>query len=65
MKWYYRLKLKRIRAEIDTLKKSMESPLMDNYTGHARLRSLTRLADRLQERLVDYPNSAPATQTQD
>lgn len=56
MKWYYKWKLKRINAEISALTRETEARLFENYTGHSRLRILTRIADNLQERL-SQPNS--------
>ncbi|WP_158590524.1 hypothetical protein [Noviherbaspirillum cavernae] len=53
MKWYYRLKLRKMLAEIETLKRSTESPLTDSYyTDHARLRMLNVLAAQLEQRLA-------------
>jgi hypothetical protein len=55
MKMYFKWRLKNIRAEIVALKSEINSPLSDNYTNHARLRSLTRLEERLQQRLTGEP----------
>jgi hypothetical protein len=52
MKWYYRLKLKKMHAEIESLKKVTEGTLVDNYTERARLRTLHVLAARLEQRLA-------------
>jgi len=51
MKWYYRLKLRKMLAEIEALKKSTEASLVDNYTDRARLRTLTNLVTHLEQRL--------------
>lgn len=58
MKWYYKWKLNKIRAEIDKLRDETQSRLLDNYTDHLRLRSLTRLEEYLQERVSKYQSSA-------
>jgi hypothetical protein len=56
MKLYYQWRLKKIHAEIHALKKSVDSPLTDNYyMDHSRLRSLTVLAERLQQQLGESP----------
>lgn len=52
MKWYYRFKLNKMEAEIERLRKATESSLADNYTDHLRLRSLSRLAELLRQRLA-------------
>lgn len=51
MKWYYRWRLRRVRAEIAALEEATRARLIDNYTHHSRLRILQRIAQRLQERL--------------
>lgn len=51
MKWYYRWRLRRVRAEIAALEEATRAKLIDNYTHHSRLRILQRIAERLQERL--------------
>lgn len=51
MKWYYRWRLRRVRAEIAALEEATRAKLIDNYTLHSRLRILQRIAQRLQERL--------------
>lgn len=51
MKWYYRWRLRRVRAEIAALEEATRAKLIDNYTHHSRLRILQRIAQRLQERL--------------
>jgi hypothetical protein len=51
MKWYYRLKLRQMMAEIESLRKSTEASLTDNYTERARLRTLSVLAAQLERRL--------------
>jgi hypothetical protein len=58
LKIYYKWRLKNIRTEIDALKREIDSPLADNYTDHARLRSLTRLEEQLQQRLSGQPSAA-------
>jgi hypothetical protein len=58
MKWYYQWKLRKIQNEISSLQDSSSSPLIENYTGHARLRSLTRVAEHLQQRLERTDNPA-------
>lgn len=63
MKWYYKWRLNRIHAEINSLKKLTEAPLLDNYTSHSRLRSLSRLAGRMEERLGREANAAAQDQT--
>jgi hypothetical protein len=60
MKWYYQWKLKKILKEINKLRATFDSPLIDNYTANARLRSLTRVAQHLQQRLEE--SSAPSLQ---
>lgn len=62
MKWYYKWKLNRIQAEMSSIKKSIDLPLIDNYTGYSRLRSLSRIAVRLEERLAKYPSGSPRDQ---
>jgi hypothetical protein len=51
MKWYYRWRLRRVRAEIAALEEATRVKLIDNYTHHSRLRILQKIAQRLQERL--------------
>lgn len=51
MKWYYRWRLRRVRAQIAALEEATQAKLIDNYTHHSRLRILQRIAQRLQERL--------------
>jgi len=51
MKWYYRWRLRRVRAEIAALEEATQAKLVDTYTHHSRLRILQRIAERLQERL--------------
>ena len=58
MKWFYKWRLNKVRAEIAALKKSTQTRLLDDYTGHSRLRVLTRMERSLQQRLDRYP-SAP------
>lgn len=56
MKWYYKWKLNRIHAEIESLKESTQSRLRENYTDQSRLRILNRIAGNLETRLGKYPN---------
>lgn len=51
MKWYYRWRLRRVRAEIAALEEATRAKLIDNYTHHSRLRILQKIAQRLQERI--------------
>jgi hypothetical protein len=64
MKWYYKWRLNRIHAEIDALKKMTAAPLLDNYTGHSRLRSLSLLARHLEERLGRDAKASASNQAQ-
>ena len=61
MQWYYRWKLKRIQKEIRALKESTNYRLVEDYTANSRLRTLSRLAAQLEERLV-RSSSAPSPQ---
>ena len=63
MKWYYKWKLNRIHAEINDLQRQIDVPLLDNYTAHSKLRSLSRLAVCLQERLGQDAKAATRDQT--
>jgi hypothetical protein len=54
MKWYYEWKLSRVRAEIAALEEQTRMRLLDDYTGHSRLRVLYRLAASLEGRLAKY-----------
>jgi hypothetical protein len=62
MKWYYKWRLNKVRTEISALRKSTQTRLLDDYTGHSRLRVLTRMEESLQQRLDRYP-SHPAGNT--
>jgi len=55
MKWYYEWRLHRVQAEISSLQELTKARLKDDYTGHSRLRVLTRVAGSLQQRLAKYP----------
>lgn len=61
MKWYYEWRLNRVRAEISALKEATQVRLLDDYTGHSRLRVLTRVAGSLQQRLARYSDTSPNT----
>jgi hypothetical protein len=54
MKWYYEWKLNSVRAKIAALEEQTKMRLLDDYTGHSRLRVLNRLADSLEKRLAKY-----------
>lgn len=58
MKWYYEWRLNRVRAEISVLQEATQARLKDDYTGHSRLRVLTRMAGSLQRQLAKYPSYA-------
>jgi hypothetical protein len=53
MKWYYRLKLRKMLTEIESLKRATESSLRTNYTDCARLRILNVLVVQLEKRLMN------------
>jgi hypothetical protein len=57
MRWYYKWKLNKIHAEIEALKESTQSRLLENYMDHSRLRTLNRMAESLQARLAKYKYS--------
>lgn len=54
MKWYYTWRLQRVRAKISELESETRARLAEDYTGHSRLRVLTRLAEGLEKRLSKY-----------
>jgi hypothetical protein len=54
MKWFYKWRLNKVRAEIAALKKSTETRLKDDYTGHSRLRVLICMERSLKQRLERY-----------
>ncbi|HYD60957.1 MAG TPA: hypothetical protein VEC35_11410 [Noviherbaspirillum sp.] len=54
MKWFYEWRLKRVRAEIAALESSTKVRLLDDYTGHSRLRVLYKMASSIQKRLAKY-----------
>ncbi len=54
MKWFYEWRLKRVRAEISALESATKVRLLDDYTGHSRLRVLYKVAGSLQKRLAKY-----------
>ena len=54
MKWFYEWRLKRVRAEIATLESATKVRLLDDYTGHSRLRVLYKMASNIQMRLAKY-----------
>lgn len=61
MKWFYEWRLRRVRAEISALEEATRARLLDDYTGHSRLRVLKRMANNLQQRLARYSgNTAKA-----
>jgi hypothetical protein len=64
MKWYYKWRLNKVRAEIATLKKATETRLKDDYTGHSRLRVLICMERSLQKKLDRYPGDAPSHNTE-
>jgi hypothetical protein len=61
MKWYYEWRLNRVRAEISALKEATQVRLLDDYTGHSRLRVLDRVAGSLQQRLARYSTASAQT----
>ena len=58
MKWFYEWRLKRVRAEISALENATKVRLLDDYTGHSRLRVLQKVAGSLQKRLAKYEVSS-------
>lgn len=60
MKWFYEWRLRRVRAEISALEEATRARLLDDYTGHSRLRVLKRVANSLQQRLGRYSGSNAA-----
>ncbi|WP_136419733.1 hypothetical protein [Herbaspirillum sp. ST 5-3] len=58
MKWFYEWRLKRVRAEISALEEATHVKLLDDYTGHSRLRVLLRVAESLEEKLGKFPGHA-------
>lgn len=52
MKWFYEWRLKRVRAEIAALEETTRVKLLDDYTGHSRLRVLRRMQESLQRKLA-------------
>lgn len=64
MKWYYEWRLNKVRAEISALKETTQVRLKDDYTGHSRLRVLTRMAGSLQQRLAKYPGYSAGSESQ-
>ncbi len=65
MKWYYKWRLNKVRAEISALKKSTQTRLVEDYTGHSRLRVLSRMEDSLRQRLDRYADEPPRNDPQD
>ena len=65
MKWYYKWRLNKVRAEISALKKSTQTRLVEDYTGHSRLRVLSRMEDSLRQRLDRYADESPRNAPQD
>lgn len=55
MKWFYEWRLNKVRAEISALEETTQARLLEDYTGHSRLRVLNRVAGNLQQRLAQYP----------
>ncbi len=64
MKWFYEWRLNRIRAEISALRESTQTRLLDDYTGHSRLRVLDRVANSLQQQLAKYPGHSARNDTE-
>lgn len=52
MKWFYEWRLKRVCAEIAALEEATKVRLLDDYTGHSRLRVLRRMQESLQRKLA-------------
>jgi hypothetical protein len=61
MKWYYEWRLKRVRMQIAALEQTTKARLHEDYTGHSRLRVLTRMAESLERRLSRMPVSVPVS----
>jgi hypothetical protein len=61
MKWYYEWRLKRVRMQIAALEQTTKARLHEDYTGHSRLRVLSRMAESLERRLSRMPVSVPVT----
>ncbi|HJV80688.1 hypothetical protein [Noviherbaspirillum sp.] len=61
MKWFYEWRLKRVRAEISALEEATHVKLLDDYTGHSRLRVLLRVAESLEEKLSNFPGHSHAS----
>ena len=59
MKWFYEWRLKRVRAEISAVEDATKVRLLDDNTGHSRLRVLYKMASNLQLRLAKHNNNAP------
>lgn len=59
MKWYYEWRLKRVRMQIAALEQTTKARLHEDYTGHSRLRVLTRMAESLERRLSRMPVTVP------
>jgi hypothetical protein len=64
MKWYYDWRLSKVRAEISALKEETRARLLEDYTGHSRLRVLDRMAGNLQQRLAKYPGYSGRKETE-
>jgi|GEM_PF-1684393 len=58
MRWFYEWRLRRVRAEISALEETTRARLLDDYTGHSRLRVLKRMANSLQQRLARHSSNA-------
>lgn len=58
MKWFYEWRLRRVRAEISALEEATRARLLDDYTGHSRLRVLKRMANNLQQHLARSSSNA-------
>jgi hypothetical protein len=65
MKWYYKWRLNKVRAEISALEESTRLRLLDDYTGHSRLRVLNRVAGSLQQQLAKYLSVAPGNNSEE
>lgn len=63
MKWYYEWRLNRVQAQISALQELTKARLKDDYTGHSRLRVLTRVAGSLEKRLAKYPSYSTGKET--
>lgn len=68
MKWFYEWRLKRVCAEIAALEETTKVRLLDDYTGHSRLRVLRRMQDSLQRKLAvkaSAPRNEPVNEVKE